>query len=85
VAGRSLRQVLSPLRLRGRVVSGSRVVGYGMVPVGALLGGWIARSLGLRWTFWIGGGLILVTALILRTWLTETRIATARARTLRGS
>lgn len=44
----SLRQVLVPNELFGRVNSIYRWFGWGMIPVGAVLGGLIASGLGLR-------------------------------------
>lgn len=80
VAGRSLRQVLTPNRLLGRVVSASRVFGYGTIPVGAAIGGWLADAFGLRAPFLAGGGLTFVAAVSLRVWLNERAIEEARTR-----
>jgi MFS family permease len=80
VAGWSLRQVLTPNRLLGRVVSATRVVGYGTIPLGAVLGGWLATAFGLRAAFFVGGGITLVTAVALRGAVNERRIEEARAR-----
>lgn len=44
----TLRQNLTPDRLRGRVSSASRLVAWGAQPFGALLGGVLASWLGLR-------------------------------------
>jgi MFS family permease len=55
VSGLTLRQMLTPNRLLGRVVSSFRVVGYGLIPAGAAAGGWIAATWGLRATFFVGG------------------------------
>jgi MFS family permease len=48
VIGQSLRQSLAPRELLGRVITGFRLVGMAAVPVGATLGGLLARSAGLR-------------------------------------
>lgn len=80
VAGRSLRQVLTPNRLLGRVVSASRVFGYGTIPIGAALGGWLADAFGLRAPFFAGGALTFVAAVTLSVWLNERAIEEARAR-----
>ena len=80
VAGVTLRQVLTPNRLLGRVVSSFRMIGFGMIPAGAALGGWLARASGLRAPFLLGGGLCVATALVLRTRVNERSIAAARGR-----
>jgi MFS family permease len=78
VPGLTLRQLLTPNRLLGRVVSTFRMVGYGFIPVGALAGGWIASAWGLRTTFFVGGGACFVAALLLGFSVTEDAIKTAR-------
>jgi MFS family permease len=78
VPGLTLRQLLTPNRLLGRVVSTFRMVGYGFIPIGALAGGWIATAWGLRATFFVGGGVCLVAALLLGFSVTEDVIKTAR-------
>jgi MFS family permease len=79
VPGLTLRQLLTPNRLLGRVVSTFRMVGYGFIPIGALAGGWIASAWGLRATFFIGGGVCFVAALLLAFSVTEDAIRKARA------
>jgi MFS family permease len=78
VPGLTLRQLLTPNRLLGRVVSTFRMVGYGFIPIGALVGGWIASTWGLRATFFVGGGVCFVAALILGFSVTEDVIKAAR-------
>jgi MFS family permease len=78
VPGLTLRQLLTPNRLLGRVVSTFRMVGYGFIPIGALAGGWIASTWGLRATFFVGGGVCFVAALILGFSVTEDVIKAAR-------
>ncbi|MEA1902840.1 MAG: MFS transporter [Actinomycetota bacterium] len=64
----SLRQSLIPDRLLGRVNSVYRFIGWGMMPIGSLLGGVIVtvaepavgREWALRWPFLIAAGLTLV-------------------------
>jgi MFS family permease len=80
VAGLTLRQTLTPNRLLGRVVSSFRVVGYGLIPVGAAAGGWIASVWGLRATFFFGGGVSFVAAVLLSFSVTEQSVQAARAR-----
>ena len=59
VVGVSLRQAIVPDCLMGRVVSAFRILGYGAVPVGAILGGVVARTLGLRAPFLLGAAVLL--------------------------
>jgi MFS family permease len=51
VVGTSLRQTIVPDHLLGRVGSAYRMLAYSAVPVGALLGGVLGRTLGLRTPF----------------------------------
>jgi Transmembrane secretion effector len=64
VAQLSLRQVLIPDRLLGRVISAFRLVGFGPAPVGALLGGVLGRAFGLRSPFVVGAVVLAVVALL---------------------
>ncbi|CAA9557817.1 MAG: Antibiotic efflux protein [uncultured Thermomicrobiales bacterium] len=58
----SLRQELTPDRLRGRVESVYRLIEYGGAAPGAILGGLLAARLGLAAPFWLGvaAGIILL-------------------------
>jgi MFS family permease len=51
----SLRQSITPERLQGRMNSVMRFVVWGVLPLGALLGGLLATTIGLRATLWIAG------------------------------
>ncbi len=44
----SLRQLMTPDALQGRVTASHRFLVYGAYPLGALLGGWLGAVLGLR-------------------------------------
>lgn len=55
----TLRQVLIPRLMFGRVNGAYRLVIGGMAPLGGLLGGVAAHVLGLRAPFFIGAGLLL--------------------------
>ena len=62
----SLRQRIVPGDLLGRVNSVYRMIGWGLMPVGALAGGFVAHVGGLRAPFVIGGivsGITLVAVL----------------------
>jgi MFS family permease len=62
----SLRQQVVPSEFLGRVNSIYRMIGWGMIPLGALTGGLIAHLLGLRAGYSVAGvirGLALIVAL----------------------
>jgi MFS family permease len=44
----SLRQLVTPDELQGRVTASHRFLVYGAYPLGALLGGWLGTEIGLR-------------------------------------
>jgi len=48
----TFRQSYPPTHLRGRVFTSSRFVAYGVIPIGALLGGWLGEVVGLRAAMW---------------------------------
>jgi MFS family permease len=61
----SLRQQVVPAHLLGRVNSVYRMLGWGLMPVGALAGGFIAHAAGLRAPYVVAGllcGLSLLAA-----------------------
>jgi MFS family permease len=64
VVGRTLRQALTPDRLLGRVVASFRLVGIGALPIGALLGGWVARATGLRTPYFVSSFFIALAAVL---------------------
>jgi hypothetical protein len=59
----SLRQQIVPSALLGRVNSVYRMVGWGLIPVGALAGGVIAGLAGLRAPYIVAGIICGVTLL----------------------
>jgi MFS family permease len=62
----SLRQQVVPSALLGRVNSVYRMLGWGLMPVGALAGGFIAHAAGLRAPYIVAGiicGLALLAAI----------------------
>ena len=75
----SLRQEIVPDRLMGRVVGAIRLIGFGSIPIGALLGGLVARSLGLRAPFLGGAAVLAVAALAAAPVVTTGAIQAARA------
>jgi MFS family permease len=50
----SLRQAITPARLQGRMNAAMRWVVWGVIPLGNLLGGALAETLGLRTALWVG-------------------------------
>jgi fucose permease len=50
----SLRQAITPERLQGRMNSVMRFIVWGVIPLGALVGGTIAAAASLRAAIWIG-------------------------------
>lgn len=83
----SLRQSIIPSRLLGRVNSVYRFFAWGMLPVGAVLGGVVvavARQFtssdnSLRVVWFVGGGIYAVLFLVGRRLLTTERLEAARA------
>ncbi|MDP9209748.1 MAG: MFS transporter [Actinomycetota bacterium] len=75
----SLRQEIVPDRLMGRVVGAIRLIGFGSIPIGALLGGLVARSLGLRAPFLLGAAVLAVAALVAAPVITTGAIQAARS------
>jgi MFS family permease len=75
----SLRQAIVPDPLMGRVVGAIRLIGFGSIPIGALLGGVVARSLGLRAPFLLGAAVLAVAALAAAPVITTGAIRAARA------
>lgn len=68
-----LRQELVPSALLGRVSSVYRLLGWGLIPLGALAGGQVAHALGLRAPYLVAAavrGIALVVALpvLVRAW-----------------
>jgi MFS family permease len=67
-------QAYYPDALRGRIGTSMAVLNYGSIPLGAVLGGVLATTFGLRPTLWIALiGCMLVTALLLRQPFRSTR------------
>jgi MFS family permease len=74
----SLRQRITPDRLLGRMNAAYRLVGWGTMPIGALLGGVLATWLGLRPTFLVAAVTTLLTLVGFR-WVTEEAVDRAEA------
>ncbi|SDS95260.1 MFS transporter [Actinoplanes derwentensis] len=61
----SFRQAYTPRHLLGRVLTGMQLLNYGTIPVGALLGGVLGTTLGLRPALWLTTGLTVAATGIL--------------------
>ncbi|TDD71371.1 MFS transporter, partial [Jiangella aurantiaca] len=59
-----LRQRLVPAELLGRVMGVHRLVGWGFIPFGALLGGVVAHAFGLRAPYALAGAIRVVALLV---------------------
>jgi MFS family permease len=59
----SLRQRIVPAHLLGRVNSVYRMLGWGLMPLGALAGGFVAHAVGLRAPYIVAGLLCTLSAL----------------------
>jgi len=60
----SLRQRVVPPGLLGRVNSVYKMIGWGLIPVGAVLGGWVAATWGLRAPLPVAGGIRIAVLLV---------------------
>ncbi|WP_328786188.1 MULTISPECIES: MFS transporter [unclassified Streptomyces] len=73
----SLRARLIPDHLLGRVIAVFRTLSTGASALGAVLGGLLARALGLSWPFIIAGAVVVALGPVLFHWLSNDRIAAA--------
>ena len=71
----SLRQQIVPGDLLGRVNSAYRMIGWGLMPVGALAGGFVANEWGYRAPYTLGGIVIAIVAVL----ATPTLVSIARS------
>jgi MFS family permease len=75
----SMRQTIIPDRLLGRVNSVYRLFGWGSMPLGAALGGFLASVYGLRAPYFVAAAGLAVMALFAAGLLTDNAIVEARA------
>jgi MFS family permease len=75
----SFRQAVVPGRLQGRINSVYRGATWGVIPIGAALGGATADHLGLRTPFLLGAALLAVAGAIGLPHLRTARLTQARA------
>jgi MFS family permease len=77
----SLRQAIVPAHLMGRVASTSRMLAMCAAPFGALLGGWMATTYGVRTPLYAAAGLLLSMTAVTATMTGNRRVEAA----LRGA
>jgi predicted MFS family arabinose efflux permease len=75
----SFRQAVVPQDIFGRVNSVYRLLGWGGISVGALLGGFLARSFGLTAPFWFAAAVLAVMFLLTLPLVNNRTVAEARA------
>jgi MFS family permease len=76
-------QVMTPDDLRGRVMAIWAMIFMGFAPVGSLLAGWLASSIGPSKTLIAGGSICMVAAAGFSLWLPRLRAESRTARALR--
>lgn len=74
----SFRQRVVPDALFGRVNSSFRLVALGAIPIGAALGGWIAKEFGLSAPFWFAGVAVTLMAFTVWPWVNNRTLAQAQ-------
>ena len=79
IVARALRATLVPDRLLGRVITSGRLLGFGVIPLGAATGGWLADTYGLRTPFLVAGLVTIAVGFATIPFITERGIAAARA------
>lgn len=79
VVSLTLRQRLAPNALLARAGAGHRLLALGFSALGALLGGVVARTFGLRATYAVGGCLLIGAFVAITTLLTRDRLDAAEA------
>ena len=73
------RQAVVPEYIFGRVNSVYRLLGWGSISVGALLGGFLARSFGLTAPFWFAAAVLAIMLLLTLPSVNNRAVAEARA------
>jgi len=80
VSAVSLRQTIVPSHLLGRVIASSRLVTWGALPAGALLGGTLGDTIGLHATLLVAAiGACLVVLVVARSSISDARSHSAAA------
>lgn len=73
ISAGSLQQIITPAAMQGRVSASKRVLVAGLQPIGAIVGGILAQSFGVRMALFIFGGGFFFTFLM--AWLSPIRRA----------
>ncbi len=84
VLSASFRQAVVPSRLMGRVNSVYRGATWGVIPLGAALGGVTADRLGLRAPFLLAAAVLVVATVVALPHLRSARLEAARAAAAEG-
>ncbi len=74
----SFRQAVVPEQLFGRVNGVYRLIGWGGISIGALLGGFLARDFGLTAPFWVAAAVVAVMSLATLPIVNNRTVAEAR-------
>jgi MFS family permease len=80
VCSQSSRQRFTPTPLLGRVLASHRALAWGLTPLGALAGGFVAAQWGLRWVWGLGAAVQLLSALVMWRTLSPKGFAVEEAR-----
>ncbi|WP_425468442.1 MFS transporter [Prauserella rugosa] len=70
VCSQSARQRFTPNRLLGRVLTSHKMLAWGLTPLGALMGGFVAAQWNLRGVWWIGAVVHGIAAVVVWTAMT---------------
>jgi predicted MFS family arabinose efflux permease len=65
VITQSIRQRLVPRHMLGRIAGAGRTFGYGLMPLGAIVGGLVGQAWGLPASLLVGAGLCLTATAVL--------------------
>ncbi|SFF51578.1 Predicted arabinose efflux permease, MFS family [Actinacidiphila alni] len=79
VLGATVRQSIVPAELMGRVTAVTRLLAVSAAPLGALLGGFLASSYGLRAPFLVGSALLMAMTFVTASLTTNHRVEDALA------
>ena len=63
---KSTRQTLSPPAFRGRITGSFRLISWGVLPIGSLLGGALGGVIGVTQTMWVAVLFFIAAVLVLR-------------------
>ena len=80
----TLIQAMVPDRLRGRIMAMYSMMFMGMVPLGALLSGFLADHIGAPWTVTIGGTGAILGAIAFGRHLPKLRVEARQLLTAQG-